>query len=156
MSSAVTTPTSDIWLDYSAGSNGEIEVDFVHDSSGDYKLASGGDRLRQDVLRWLLTPIGQNPFDPGFGNPLFGLLGRATGSAQPFLDMLRQAQQYFIQRQSDDAAQGWLSLDEQIDHFGPPTIKNPSPGVVTLSFLIYTKSASSVSVTAPFFIGVPS
>lgn len=160
-SSPLATPTSDLKIAYSVdAASGSLVVEWPLSPYNDLSLIAGTPRLVQDVVRWLLTPVGSNPLDPTFGNPLFSLLGRPSGDlTDVFFSMVKQAEGDFLARQQQAAAQGFLSLDEQVDSFSDPTITfgdgNLTPfGSASVSFTIYTRSGVASQALVPFSLTV--
>jgi hypothetical protein len=113
----------------------EIVVDFVQTNTGDLGQVTGIARLMQSILMWLLTPQGQNPFDPNYGNPFYAELGRPLnqGSQQLFLDMLNACEATFLTNQSQAAQAGQLTDDEMVDHFADNQVTLNGPGVVIVN-----------------------
>lgn len=145
-------PTQDWTLSFTPNGDGTVTVDLALSPSGDVQFVSGIDRLRQDVLLWLLTPQGCRPLDPTYGNPLYGLLMRpGSVDVSGYTAIVQQMQDAFVQQQQYAVAQGYLSADEQVDSFTDPVIDASSPGTVVVNFTIVAASGGSASVTLPTF-----
>lgn len=163
----LTTPTADLRLVYSYDdARGVTVVDLALTPGGDLALVAGSDRLAQDVTRWLLTPQGADPTDPTYGNPLYSLVGRPAGPdpAGTLQQMVTQAEGAFLSRQQQEAALGYLALDQQVDHFTDVQVDAvlPSgntatvsagvgsvpvvPAAYRLSFTIVTRAGTQVPV----------
>lgn len=78
--------------------------DVVIGQNGDVEIVENTDKLVQDILKIVLTPIGSNPFHPWYGSPISkSLVGRAleedfissiaTQQLQTSLDRLMSLQQ---------------------------------------------------------------
>lgn len=158
------SPVSDIKLQwYIDSTTGRLTVDVVRAPDGTLMTVHGADRVVQDVTRWLLTPLGSDPNNPSFGNPLFSQLGRpSSNTTEVIRDMVSQAQQYFIQYQSQAAAQGYLSTDEQVQQFTNllvlqsgdiDSLGNTVPlGTLFISFDVVLLSGDSIPVRLPFLL----
>lgn len=152
---ALTAPIADWALVYSVDpATGQLVVDMGLTAARDLQLVVGIQRLQQDVLRWLLTPQGTD-FDPGFGNPLFGVLGSPTmADPSEYEAMVEQAQVDFIQRQALAAAQGYLDDTEMVAAFTDVHVDLSVPGSVSVSFTIQTRAGQSARLLAPFQISI--
>jgi hypothetical protein len=95
--------------------------------------------------------MGANPFQPQFGNPFYGQLRRPLPSTQSaasqYLAMLEAAEAYFLQVQATAAANGTLSLDEQVDHFADQSVDTSLPGTAILSFTVISKAGTQSQAT---------
>jgi phage baseplate assembly protein W len=148
---ALTTPTADIGLIYTApgvldASAGQVELALT--PAGDLQRVVGLRRLQQDITRWLLTPRGAVPFEPSYGNPLLVLWGRPVDLAlSDVASMVASAEDDFVQRQALAAAQGYLALDEQVDHFENVQIDQPTPMAISVTFTVVARSGSAAPLT---------
>lgn len=162
MALATPNPTADIKLVFSQLPDGRLGVDYALTPSGDLAFVTGINRLVQEVTRWLLTPRGNNPFDPTYGNALFSLMGRpANQDTSAFIAMVDQTQADLVSRQSTEAASGFLALDEQIDHFENVTAQLQTGqggglqlGSVLLGFTVISKGGASKTLIVPFTLTV--
>lgn len=135
---------------------GEVTADLTLTPQGDLALVTGIDRLVQMVILWLLTPQGQNPWDPTYGNPFYTQLGRPTGPdyAEGYLAMLAAAEEAFLTHQDQAARAGQLTPDELVDHFSDETVRVTGAGQLTLSFSIHARSGVGTAVNLPFAAGL--
>jgi hypothetical protein len=155
-----TTSTGDLKLLFGINAQGTLTVDFARTPNGDLALVTGLPKLVQEIIRWLLSPIGSNPLQPTWGNPLFGLLGQPSGGTDIMRAMVEQAEASFIALQASAAAQGFLALDEQVDHFENLHIAlggSPNPngvhlpvGTAVISFTVVARSGASQNAFLPF------
>ena len=111
--------TADLGFTFTVDSAGVAIVDLQQTPAGDLLLLTGGPRLAQDVLIWLLVPQGSDQTDPPFGNPLFGLVGRAPldNPLTVLSSMVDQAEAAFLARQVQEVALGLRTTDEQVQAF---------------------------------------
>lgn len=161
---AYVTPTADLKLSFTPQTDGSLMIDFVQDAHGDLQLVQGLARLLQDVTVAMMTPVGARPHDPTFGNALLGQIGRPMVSdINTLFAMAEDVEASFIQRQQIAAAQGYLSLDEQVLEFtnlridvggGPsiPGLPHLPPGFVAISFTIISLAGTSTEANIPFFV----
>lgn len=152
---ALLTSTSDIGLFYSVDPiTHQLTVDFRLTPSSDLLLVTGVERVKQDVLRWLLTPQGST-LDPDYGNP-FLTLWRSPMEADVSLyeAMIEQAEADFIARQSHAAAQGFIDDTSLIDRFDDTHVDLAVPGLVVVSFTVVTRSGDAARTVAPFSLTV--
>lgn len=146
-------PVSDLKLTFVPNpATGTIEVDLTLSPAGDLALVSGVDRLVQMIVLWLLTPQGQNPWDPGYGNPFYLQLGRPVGAdhEQLYLDMLDACEQAFLASQDQAAQAGQLTADELVDHFTDQSVTATGPGSTQVSFTVVAKSGAVQGLNLPF------
>lgn len=161
----LTTPTADIAVTYTwdPTQNGFV-IDMPLTPWGDLPLVAGPSRLQQDVTRWLQAPQGSDPTNPTFGNPLFALPGRPMSGnpAVTIASMVTQAEAYFLASQQAAAMAGFVSTDEQVDHFGPsfvtpigaggvpydPVARGAVPTSYLVAFLIYTRAQTTLQLAA--------
>ena len=150
-------PIADLKMTFAANTAGQVVVDVPLTSAGDFALVTGINRLVQDIARWLLCPSGQNPFQPQYGNPFYGQLRRPLPARQvastSFLAMLEASEAYFLQVQATAAAQGTLSLDEQVDHFENQSVDTSVPGTTVISFVVVSKAGTQAQATVPIQSG---
>jgi|GEM_PF-2670825 len=155
---SLTTPTADLKLSFSLNADNQLVVDAPFGPSGDLQLVTGINRLIQDIVRWLLTPQGDNPLDPTYGNPLFAELGRPSGDVGSiFVSMVTQAQNYFLVRQQQMAAQGLLALDEQVQAFTDLQVTIGDGSVLTIGqvlvqFTVISRAGTTAQLVAPFSV----
>ena|SRR5579885_353660 len=145
----LSTPTADLALLYDFDpATAQFTVGLGLTAGGDLAVVAGPDRLMQDVTRWLLAPQGSNPFDPQWGNPLIGqLLRPQAADTSVYLDMVRQAEDYFISQQASAAALGFLSTDEQVASI-TATVSTQA-GQVTVAYTIVARSGDQRTATLP-------
>jgi hypothetical protein len=133
--------------DYDEGT-GMTTVEMVRTPSGAWKVLAGLERLEQDARLFLLTPVGSDPLNPTWGNQVLDFLGEAlddpTIVQRPLLDSLKQFQAW----QAIQAKQGYLTPDEQADHFdvNSTTIFDVN-GLHTLAISLTVTSKTGQSVT---------
>ena len=144
------SPTADIGLYQSSGTRGLIG-DVLPSPAGDVVYVTGVQRLMQDIQLWILTPQGTRFTDPGYGNPLWGLIGQPMGDLGEYGAMVDAAEQAFIASQAVDVSAGTLSLDEQVSSIQTTSISNPSPSTIAVAFIVYSRAGTQAiaSVTLP-------
>lgn len=153
------TPTADAGITYQQSDSGSLVINlnltpFPFGTTQDINIVTGAGRLEQDIIRWFLTPQGANAFDTNFGNPLFSLLGRASADQALVASLVQQCEDYFLQRQNIEAAQGYLSIDEQVDHFDPPTITFDGQGSANIQIPVVSRSGNTSQIIVPTTVTV--
>lgn len=131
---------------------GEVQVDLGLTNAGDLAVVTGIDRLVQTIVLWLLTPQGQDPWDPGYGNPYYLQLGRPStaGAEQEYHEMLDACEQAFLAGQDQAAQAGQLTADEMVDHFEDNQVSFLGPGQVVVSFTVVARSGTLRALNLPF------
>ena len=87
-------------------SNGDIQL-----NNGQMKFASGGNKLVQDLTRWLEEPLGTGYTTPGFGSLLPGMVGQPQTNSSTIQNevqrvlQLYQGQQALMLQNAQNSAQ---------------------------------------------------
>lgn len=92
--------------------------DLVIDQAGGLSTVSGNNKIRQDIVKILLTRIGDNRFHSRYGSDVGSLkIGNVADKQLIELDLKRSAEEairYLISLQKSQAARQMLSLSEVI------------------------------------------
>ena len=114
----VTGPFEEWQETYTPNADGSITVEWPLTPSGDRATVQGTDRLVQDIQTFWYMAVGADITQPTAGNILFDDIEQpSSGDASVYDEQVNQVLQNFMQFQANDAAQGWLSLDEQLDTY---------------------------------------
>ena len=94
--------------------NGDLTID----SSGGLSIVSGNSKIRQDIVKILLTKIGENKFHPRYGSEI-GMIkvGQVTDQSIIEMDLKRSVEEairYLISLQNYQSKRQNLSLSEII------------------------------------------
>ncbi len=92
--------------------------DLVLDGSGLLSTTSGNQKIRQDIVKILLTRLGDNKFHSRYGSDIGALkIGQVTDQTLIELDMKKSAEEairYLISLQKSQSKRQFLSLSETI------------------------------------------
>jgi len=92
--------------------------DLVLDNSGSLSIVSGNNKIRQDIIKILLTRLGDNRFHSRYGSDIGSLnIGGAADQQLIELDLRRSAEEavrYLISLQKAQGMRQVLSLSEVI------------------------------------------
>lgn len=92
--------------------------DLVLDSSGSLSMVSGNNKIRQDIVKIILTRIGDNRFHSRYGSDIGALnIGGVADQQLIELDLKRSAEEairYLISLQKSQGLRQVLSLSEVI------------------------------------------
>lgn len=150
------TPTAAIKLAFTPAppTSGIAGVaDFVVSPQRRTALVAGPDRLAQNIRLHFTTPVLSHFYTPSDGNSVYTLLGRPltkTDQQAAARAMVEQAESSFIQRQAQAAAQGYLTLDQQVDALELTQVSQPQAGQVSLDVTATTATGTRLTATAPF------
>lgn len=107
-----------------------ITGDIEFAPNGDFKQVVNSDKLAQDVVKLLNTPIGTNPLNLGYGSPLtVAQIGEAVDADQLVENtkaVISQALEQLIASQSLQAAIQPLTDAETIIDFETPVVEQDS------------------------------
>ena len=103
--------------------NGDIEFG----SNGDLVKIINSDKLAQDIIKLLNTPLGSNPLNPGYGSPLtaerIGQVVDAEGVTEQTRAAVTQALEQLITLQTFQAATQSLTDAETLVDFEDPIVE---------------------------------
>lgn len=94
--------------------NGDLSLD----SGGSLSTVSGNQKIRQDIVKILLTKLGDNKFHSRYGSDVGSLkIGQVADQALVELDIKKSAEEairYLISLQRNQSRSQFLSLSEKI------------------------------------------
>ncbi len=135
-----------------------VTVDIPRTNRGDIASVVGANRLIQRVNDWLMTPVGGYFADPTYGNQLLGqVLQPPATDPSAYAGMVRTGEADFLRRQAVAAAQGYLDLAAQVDHFGSIDVVfgdngiNGPVGTVTVTTHVYARSGVALPAVSTYY-----
>jgi phage baseplate assembly protein W len=104
--------------------NGDVELG----QNGDFMTVTDSDKLAQDIIKLLNTPIGTNPLNPGYGSTLtVNQIGTSILSAADLIDQTKttitQALEQLISQQNAQSAIQPLTDAETLVDFETPIVE---------------------------------
>lgn len=101
--------------------------DVEFDSNGNLRTMTDSDKLAQDIVKILNTPIGTNPINPGYGSPLtvneVGTVVNADSVIQQTQSAIAQALEQLISAQALQQAQQTITDAETLIDFETPIVQ---------------------------------
>ena len=153
----ITTPTTDLAYTFGATPDGQIMVDYVLSADGDLAVVSGVARLAQDVVRWLYTPPGADPYTPAAGNRLYAEVGQPVAAdLAHYVQAVDATLSDFAACQQLDLAAGNLAADAVLATWDTPVVVRAG-SLLQVSLHLYAASgdATAVAATLPALTSSP-
>ena len=127
--------------------NGDVAIG----TSGDFQQVQNTQKLIQDVVKMLITPLGSNIFQPGYGSPITGsLIGNSFDGnfvSSIAINQINNSLQALQKLQAAQATKQLISPSEQIAAISRINVfRNQSdPRFFTVAVKIIAKDLSIVS-----------
>jgi hypothetical protein len=117
---------------------GDLRID-----GGDLALVRGSDKLKQDLVKIVLTEVGSNPLQPWYGLPMDIIINTAKSQLERSIETLKQLQ-------TDQASKGQkLTPDEQISFIQGISVMQDSKNlqVLKINISVLTRAFGQVQTS---------